>query len=55
MPLPILLVDDEESILFATREYFTALGYRADCARELERRKRFWRVPPTPWRSSTCA
>ncbi|HEX2276573.1 MAG TPA: response regulator [Candidatus Tectomicrobia bacterium] len=39
MPLPILLVDDEESILFATREYFTALGYRADCARELEEAK----------------
>jgi len=39
MPPPILLVDDEESILFATREYFTALGYRVDCARELEEAK----------------
>ena len=36
---PILIVDDEESILFAMREYFTALGYQADCARELEEAK----------------
>jgi two-component system response regulator PilR (NtrC family) len=36
MPPPILIVDDEESILFAMQEYFTALGYHVDCARELE-------------------
>jgi DNA-binding response OmpR family regulator len=32
----ILLVDDEEAILFALREYFVPLGYEIDCARELE-------------------
>jgi two-component system response regulator PilR (NtrC family) len=36
MPPPILIVDDEESILFAMQEYFTALGYHVDCAQELE-------------------
>jgi DNA-binding response OmpR family regulator len=36
MPLPILIVDDEEAILFAMREYFTTLGYQVDCAQELE-------------------
>ena len=30
----ILVVDDEEPILFALREYFTALGYDVDAARE---------------------
>jgi two-component system, NtrC family, response regulator PilR len=39
MPLPILIVDDEEAILFAMREYFTTLGYDVDCARELEEAK----------------
>lgn len=32
----ILLVDDEESILFALRRYFTRLGFEVACARELE-------------------
>lgn len=32
----ILIVDDEESILFAMREYFPTRGYRVDCARGLE-------------------
>ncbi len=32
----LLLVDDEESILFAMREYFTTFGYDVDCACELE-------------------
>ncbi|HLG13820.1 MAG TPA: response regulator [Blastocatellia bacterium] len=32
----ILVVDDEEAILFAIREYFNAHGYEVDCARELE-------------------
>jgi DNA-binding response OmpR family regulator len=39
MPLPILIVDDEEAILFAMREYFTTLGYHVDCAQELEEAK----------------
>jgi DNA-binding response OmpR family regulator len=32
----ILVVDDEEPILFAIREYFAPLRYDVDCARELE-------------------
>ncbi len=32
----MLVVDDEEPILFAMREYFTTCGYQVDCARELE-------------------
>jgi len=32
----LLLIDDEEPILFALREYFTAYGYEVDCAREME-------------------
>ncbi len=32
----LLVVDDEEPILFAIREYFEPLGYQVDCARELE-------------------
>jgi DNA-binding response OmpR family regulator len=32
----ILLVDDQETILFAMHEYFTILGYQVDCARALE-------------------
>ena len=30
----ILIVDDEEPILFAMREYFAAHGFSVDCARE---------------------
>jgi DNA-binding response OmpR family regulator len=30
----ILIVDDEEPILFAMREYFATKGYEVDCARE---------------------
>ncbi len=30
----MLVIDDEEPILFALREYFTLLGYRVDCAKE---------------------
>jgi two-component system response regulator PilR (NtrC family) len=41
MPPSILIVDDEESILFGMREYFTALGYHVDCARELDEAKGF--------------
>lgn len=32
----LLVVDDEEAILSAIREYFQPLGYDVDCARELE-------------------
>lgn len=32
----ILIVDDEEAILFAMRKYFEGLGYYVDCAYELE-------------------
>ncbi len=32
----ILIVDDEESILFGMRDYFTTAGYEVDCARESE-------------------
>ena len=32
----ILVVDDEEPILFALSQFFEARGYRVDCARELE-------------------
>jgi DNA-binding NtrC family response regulator len=36
MATRILIVDDEEPILFAMREYFTTLGYEVSCAREIE-------------------
>ena len=36
MSARILVVDDEEPILSAIREYFAPLGYEVDCARELE-------------------
>ena len=32
----ILIVDDEEPILFAMREYFAAKGWTVDCARETQ-------------------
>lgn len=32
----ILIVDKEESVLFALREYFTCHGVEVDCAREVE-------------------
>ena len=36
-PLPrILVIDDEEVILDAARDYFTASGFVVDCARERE-------------------
>jgi DNA-binding response OmpR family regulator len=34
MPHRILVLDDEEAILFALREFFTAHGYHVDCARD---------------------
>jgi two-component system, NtrC family, response regulator HydG len=36
MPHRLLIVDDEASILFAMREYFSALGYEVDCASGLD-------------------
>ncbi len=30
----LLVVDDEEAILFAMKDYFEALGYAVDCARD---------------------
>ena len=36
MPHRILVVDDEESILFALAEYFAKCGYEVDCAREFQ-------------------
>ncbi|MBM4259090.1 MAG: response regulator [Deltaproteobacteria bacterium] len=39
MPLNILLVDDEDTILFAMREYFQAEGYEVDCAKGLQEAK----------------
>lgn len=32
----LLIVDDEEPILFAMEDYFRGLGYEVDCATELE-------------------
>jgi len=32
----LLVVDDEEAILFALERYFKRIGYAVDCARELE-------------------
>lgn len=32
----LLVVDDEEPILFAMGEYLSAQGYQVDCAREME-------------------
>jgi DNA-binding response OmpR family regulator len=31
----LLIADDEESILFAMKEYFETLGYEVDCARRV--------------------
>ena len=36
MPYTLLVVDDEESILFAMGEYFRLRGCEVDCAREAE-------------------
>src|SRR5688572_3579258 len=32
----LLIVDDEEPILFAMREYFESVGFEVDCAARLE-------------------
>jgi DNA-binding response OmpR family regulator len=32
----LLIVDDEETIRFAVKRYFTRIGFEVDCARELE-------------------
>lgn len=36
----LLIVDDEEAILFAMREYFSASGYDVDCARDHDEARR---------------
>lgn len=36
VPLRLLIVDDEEPIRFALREYFSARGYAVDSAQEIE-------------------
>lgn len=36
----LLVIDDEEAILFAMREYFHTLGREVDCARSLDEAKR---------------
>ena len=36
MKMRILVVDDEEPILFAIRDYLEPLGWQVDCAQELE-------------------
>ena len=38
--LRLLVVDDEESICFSMKEYFTMQGYSVDTARELEEAQR---------------
>jgi DNA-binding NtrC family response regulator len=35
-PRRILIVDDEDAILFAMRDYFTLRGYEVDSARDLD-------------------
>jgi DNA-binding NtrC family response regulator len=35
-PARMLVLDDEDPILFAMREYFGTCGFQVDCARELE-------------------
>ena len=32
----ILIVDDEDAILFSMKEYFTGRGFAVDCAQEME-------------------
>jgi DNA-binding NtrC family response regulator len=36
MPDRILVIDDEDPILYVMKEYFTTHNYEVDCARELE-------------------
>ena len=36
MSKKMLIVDDEESILFALSDFFSTKGFEVDCARELE-------------------
>jgi ActR/RegA family two-component response regulator len=36
LPFRLLLVDDEEPILYVMKEYFQAIGCRVDCARGVE-------------------
>jgi DNA-binding NtrC family response regulator len=36
VPARLLIVDDEESIIFAMHDYFTEQGWEVDCARRIE-------------------
>lgn len=36
MPARLLIVDDEEPIIFAMHDYFTEQGWEVDCARRME-------------------
>ena len=36
VPQRMLVIDDEEPILFAMREYFESVGFEVDCAARLE-------------------
>lgn len=40
-PDRILVLDDEEPILFAMREYFESQGYQVDCAKETREAEAF--------------
>jgi DNA-binding NtrC family response regulator len=35
MPARLLIVDDEESIIFSMHDYFTEQGWEVDCARKM--------------------
>jgi ActR/RegA family two-component response regulator len=43
-PRHLLVVDDEESICFSLREYFSQHGFKVDTARELEEAERLIKV-----------
>jgi DNA-binding response OmpR family regulator len=40
-PHRLLVIDDEQPILFALREYFTLRGYEVDCAKEVAEAEAF--------------
>ena len=42
----LLVVDDEEAILFGMKDYFEALGYEVDCARQKDEALRLLSAAP---------
>lgn len=44
----LLVVDDEDSILFAVREYFTVQRYIVNCARDVPEAKALMKADPYP-------